>query len=251
MNDADRPALLVVEITMTRDDAWYHDELEQLTGHTVRVAHEQGWVTRRLPMGDVDEAAIAEGEAWADAIVVMGGEDIAPAFYDGAPQYEGQGLHHPVADGRTIDLIRRAVAARTPLLGICRGQQLVNVALGGTLIQHLPVALDHEPPRAAASFIRHPVALAPDSVLGRRLGDEAIAVDSAHHQAVDRLGEGLRVTALAPDGTVEGLEHVAAPVVCVQWHPEYEHADARQLVALFGELAQRVRARAGAAAPAA
>lgn len=234
--------LLIVEITTTRDDTWYNDELEMLTRHTVRVAQQQGWESRRLAVSDVDETEIAAAEAWADAVVIMGGEDVAPQYYNGSPQYEGQGLHHVAADGHMIDIIRRAVGEGTPLLGICRGQQLINVALGGTLIQHLPAALDHEPPRETA-FIRHPVELVPDSVLGRVFGDEVIAVDSAHHQAVDALGEGLRVVALAPDGTVEAVEHESAPVVAVQWHPEYPHADPRQLIALLDELSRRAESR--------
>ena len=235
--------LLLVEITTTREDTRYNDELEALLRHTIAVAEHAGWRTRRLAVADCDEAAIGAAEAWADAVVVMGGEDVAPEFYDGAPRYEGQGPHHPEADARSIRMIRRAVETHTPLLGICRGQQLVNVALGGSLVQHLPGALDHEPPRDATAFIRHPVELAPDSVLGRRFGDEVIAVDSAHHQAIDRLGAGLRVTALAPDGTVEAVEHDTAPVVCVQWHPEYAQADPRQLEALLDELRRRVRPR--------
>lgn len=243
MSDSPRPRLLVVEITTTREDTWYNDELEKLTRHTVHVAETEGWETRRLPVGEVDEAAIAEAEAWADAVVIMGGEDVAPEYYDGEPHYEGGGKHHVEADGRMIEMIRRAVEAERPLLGICRGHQLVNVALGGTLIQHLPNAREHEPARDEGTFIRHTVDLEPDSVLGRRFGDELIAVDSAHHQAIDRVGRGLRVTATAPDGTIEAIEHESAPTIAIQWHPEYPGADPRQLTALFDALRARMGER--------
>lgn len=236
-----RPRLLVVEITTERVDQWYNDELEKLTVHTVAVAEQEGWEARRLPVAEVDEAEIERAEAWADAIVVMGGEDVAPQYYDGEPHYEGQGPHHELADGRMIDMIRRSVGHRTPVLGICRGHQLVNVAFGGTLIQHLDNAGDHEPARDAGTFIRHAVDLEPDSVLGRRFGDEAIGVDSAHHQAIGVLGTNLRVTATAPDGTIEAIEHRTAPIIAIQWHPEYPGADPRQLVALFAELRANVR----------
>lgn len=237
------PRLLVVEITQTRDDAWYHDELERLNVNVVDVARASGWEPRRLFVGDVNQAEIDAALAWSDAVLVTGGEDVTPRLYGGDPDYEGGGgVHHELADERTLEIIRDSIPTARPLLGICRGQQLVNVALGGTLIQHLPSALDHEPPRDAGAFIRHSVHLEHSSVLARRLGETSIPVESAHHQAVDRLGDDLVVTALAEDGTIEALEHRTAPIVCVQWHPEDTGADQRQLPALLDELRDRLPA---------
>jgi putative glutamine amidotransferase len=108
-----------------------------------------------------------------------------------------------------------------PVLGICRGIQLVNVALGGTLLQHVPDAVgqDHMCADALDQPV-HEVALAPGSRLAALYGRDRMRVNSIHHQAVDRPGRGVRVTATAPDGTVEGIESRDGRVLGVQWHPE-------------------------------
>ena len=120
---------------------------------------------------------------------------------------------------------RGALARDLPLLGICGGQQLLNVVLGGTLIQHIPDevegALVHEQPNPRHEA-GHPVALAGDGLLRSICGSSEMAVNSAHHQAVKAVGPGVVVNAVAPDGVVEGIE---APhyrfCLGVQWHPEY------------------------------
>ena len=117
----------------------------------------------------------------------------------------------------------RARERAMPVLGICRGIQLVNVAYGGTLVQHLPdlAAVDHEQ-LDAWDALAHRIEIAPDSRLARVMDTTAMEVNSVHHQAVDRLGAGLRAVAWADDGVVEAIEHETDPVLAVQWHPRVD-----------------------------
>ncbi|MET0589845.1 MAG: gamma-glutamyl-gamma-aminobutyrate hydrolase family protein [Naasia sp.] len=132
-----------------------------------------------------------------------------------------------------MDLVRRAVETRVPTIGICRGMQLVNVALGGSLVQHLHADGHVSAEDPAGGMLDHRVAVAPESALARVLGQTRLEVRSSHHQAVDRPGEGLVVVARADDGTVEAVEHESAPVWCVQWHPEEARSRGTVLVDLL------------------
>ena len=127
----------------------------------------------------------------------------------------------PGRDAAELAFFRAAVAAGVPVLGICRGMQLMNVALGGTLIQHLPDVVGHEEhcpvPGAMGS---HEVTVGPGSRLAGKLGEGAHVVPTHHHQGLGRLGAGLVATAWAADGTVEAVELDALFAVGVQWHPE-------------------------------
>ena len=160
-----------------------------------------------------------------DGVVVTGGAfDIDPALFGAAER-------HPTVttkDRRTsfeLALTRGALERDLPVLGICGGQQLLNVALGGTLIQHIPdevaAALAHEQktPRDQTS---HPVAVVEGTRLHQIVGRAEIAVNSTHHQAVKTVGENLVVDAVAPDGVIEGIEDPRRRFcIGVQWHPEY------------------------------
>ena len=122
----------------------------------------------------------------------------------------------PLRDAFEIALLDAAVSAGLPVLGICRGPQLINIAAGGTLHQHLPEhAATDGPPDATP----HTVATVEGSQLRQMYGPE-VAVNSLHHQAVDQLGEGYVATAHSPDGIIEGIEHTDLPILAVQWHPE-------------------------------
>ena len=152
---------------------------------------------------------IADGCA---GLLLPGGGDLAPALY-GQPDLGS----HPGdlrQDRLELALAREFLAAGKPVLGICRGLQVVNVALGGTLVQDLP---GHS--QQAGRDQVHPVTAAEGS-LAAALWGRRFRVNSAHHQAAARPGTGLRVTARAPDGTVEALEGETLPVWAFQWHPE-------------------------------
>jgi putative glutamine amidotransferase len=235
-------SLAVVEATRFRGhDPEYHAYVQVLVGNVIAEARAQGWSVTRLA-ADEGEVALLERTEHADALVVVGGEDIAPRFYGADGGYPHESRHLETADAAQIALARRAVERRTPLLGICRGLQIVNVALGGTLVQDLGEHTPHvnRGVPIAEVLTTHPVLLEPGSRVSELLGSAVVDVRSAHHQAVGVLGEGLVVTGRAPDGHVEAIEHEAAPVLAVQWHPEDVAAPAGQLVALLGALRSRV-----------
>jgi anthranilate synthase component 2/putative glutamine amidotransferase len=163
-----------------------------------------------------------------DGLVLAGGPDIDPARYEATADARTGPPHHARDDWESR-LLGTALARDLPVLGICRGMQLLNVELGGTLLQHLP---DESHQIVPARFVRHRVGLVDGSRLAAVLG-AAAEVSCYHHQAVDRLGTGLRVTAWSADGVVEALElpgHRFA--LGVQWHPETDPDDVRVLRAL-------------------
>jgi putative glutamine amidotransferase len=172
-----------------------------------------------------------------DGLVLSGGPDIDPGRYGAAP-LASTAEPRVDRDAAELRLAEAATAAGLPVLGICRGLQLLNVARGGTLHQHLPdvVGTDHHAP-AAGVYGRHPVTISGGSRLAETLGCSQTEVSSYHHQAVDVLGSGLTVTAVAPDGVVEAVEDPSLPFcVAVQWHPEVGHPEAGGDLALFRAL---------------
>jgi putative glutamine amidotransferase len=159
-----------------------------------------------------------------DGLLLAGGADIDPSAY-------GQQAHHatngtvPERDSFEIALVRAAIEQDLPVLGICRGMQLINVARGGTLVQHLPEHLGHqEHRRSIGSFddAEHEVELAEGTLAMRVVGEDRHATKSHHHQGVDRLGDGLLISAIsALDGLPEAIELPEKRFVLgVQWHPE-------------------------------
>lgn len=169
-----------------------------------------------------------------DGLVVTGGAfDVDPAIFGASERHASV----TTKDRRTafeLAATQAALKRNLPLLGICGGQQLMNVALGGSLIQHIPDevadALAHEQP-TARDQPGHSVAVTPGTLLHRICGSETLEVNSAHHQAVKQVGANITVNAVAPDGVIEGIE-VAAHRFClgVQWHPEYAVSDGDELI---------------------
>lgn len=204
------------------------------------------------PLADPRSAAPAL-LARVDGLLLSGGEDIAPACYGAAP-HPALGETHDGRDATELALVAEARRRATPVLAICRGIQLLNVALGGTLVQDIPAQrpspVRHDAGAARAARV-HEVSIVEGSRLRDALGAGRISVNSLHHQAVDRVAAALRVTARADDGLVEGVEAADAGwwAVGVQWHPE-ELADAPEPWdrGLFEAFAQRLRASRGAAA---
>jgi len=158
-----------------------------------------------------------------DGVVLSGGPDLAPSAYDAEPHAE-LGATEPALDEFEYAVAQEAVGLGLPILGICRGTQALNVARGGTLHQHLPDVVGETIRHRQSEDSRQPthlVEIVPGSRLANVLGATELSVNSFHHQAVDRLGAGLRVSARAPDGTIEGIEDPDRPfVVAVQWHAE-------------------------------
>lgn len=196
-----------------------------------------------------DDALIADPDEaldLVDGLMLAGGADVDPACYD-AGRHALTVDPDPRRDAFEIALTRGALGRGLPLLGICRGLQILNVARGGTLHQDLPQLLGHDDHRRVpGSFdgCEHHVRLVPGSLAARAAGEEWHATKSHHHQGVDRVGEGLVVTGRADDGLVEAVEDPTSRFALgVQWHPE---ADERsQLIAALVAEAAAVRAAAG------
>jgi putative glutamine amidotransferase len=173
-----------------------------------------------------------------DGLLLIGGPDLDPVHYHQNP---APGLRKitPARDAVELQVTRWALDADLPILAICRGIQVLNVAAGGTLWQdiasQLPAAAKHDyHPNFPEDYLAHPIKAAGDSRLAGIIGEDTIAVNSLHHQALDRLGKGLRPTAFAPDGIIEAVEGVDARwVVGVQWHPEWLVESDRRMMALF------------------
>jgi putative glutamine amidotransferase len=165
-----------------------------------------------------------------DGIIVTGGDfDVDPKLYGEANLHE-RVVPLPNRTQFEYELVSKALERDMPVLGICGGHQLINVVLGGSLIQHIPAelkdALAHEQPNPRHEP-SHPVQINQGTILYDIIGTDTIQVNSAHHQAVKRVGGGMLVNSSAPDGIVEGIEHPAYKFCLgIQWHPEFIISDA-------------------------
>lgn len=170
-----------------------------------------------------------------DALLVPGGYDIDPARYGEEPLDTTVQADFAAQDQFEADMLAAAIKAGVPVLAICRGFQLLNVEQGGTMVQDLPADSMH---RNSV----HDVDVEADSALAAALGTTSLPVSSYHHQAVGRVGDGLRAVGRAEDGIVEALEHETAELIAVQWHPE-DNADVDERQhALFSWIVERALA---------
>jgi putative glutamine amidotransferase len=201
-----------------------------------------------IPLGGPD-ALYAEMAQRLDGVLFTGGGDVHPAAYASQPHPKVTYVDED-RDRVEIVILHFAIERRLPFLGICRGMQVVNVALGGTLFEDIaeqrPDSLKHDySPGYPRDYLAHPVDIPPGSRLEQVLGLQQVQVNSLHHQAVRRLAGGLTSTASAPDGVIEALELADYPFgLAVQWHPEWlrEHLSMR---ALFRAFIQAGEARHG------
>lgn len=211
--------------------------------NAVRAAGLTPWVLPPLEPSELPPVLSAVG-----GVVLTGGEDVDPSVY-GAERDQATTDVHPRRDACELALVELARTNRVPTLAICRGMQVMNVALGGTLVQDIPSEcpsdVDHDRSRDRAMRV-HDVSVAPDTMLAKALGASGrISVNSSHHQALARVADGLRVTARAPDGIIEGAEWTGDDwwMVAVQWHPEELVQDPEAWDrSLFRAFADRVRA---------
>lgn len=193
----------------------------------------------------------------ADGLLLTGSpSNVAPHRYGGPAPRQGV-LQDERRDDTTLELITGALARGVPLLCICRGFQELNVALGGSLHQHLaevPGRFDHREDKAAPLDVQygpaHTVSIVPGGLLSRITGRAAIEVNSLHAQGIDRLAAGLVPEAIAPDGTIEAVRVSDAKsfALGVQWHPEWKATENDISVALFRAFGDAVRAQQGAKA---
>jgi putative glutamine amidotransferase len=172
-----------------------------------------------------------------DALIVTGGAgDVNPALYGEEPHPETGPIKED-RDAYELALVRAAIDRRMPVLGVCRGMQILNVAYGGGIEQHVPDVVGHEDHRhTPGTFADHDVELEPGSLAARVVGAERTPVKSHHHQGVKEIGAGLAVTGRADDETVEALEDPSCPFVLgVLWHPE-EDEKSQLIHALVSEV---------------
>ena len=208
-----------------KDDA----DVLQVRATYIRAVEQAGGVP--VPVPPLRSAALHELLGHLNGLIFPGGLDVEPAVYGEArdPRTE----INPGLDALELEVAHFAIDSEVPTLGICRGQQLLNVALGGSLVQHID---DHRQ-QGSRSALTHALRVEPGSRLADVLGATELNVNTLHHQAVDRLGRGLRAVAWAPDGTVEGLESETHPwLVSVQFHPEelvHFHTPSVRLLSAF------------------
>ncbi|MBP68004.1 MAG: hypothetical protein CL435_05700 [Acidimicrobiaceae bacterium] len=172
---------------------------------------EAGGLPVHLPI-DADPVDLLEH---LNGLLLPGGGDIDPGRY-GAEVETNTFPPEPLRDEQELALVSCAYELALPILGICRGLQVINVHAGGTLHQDIPPHAGFE---QVATTELHMVTFEPGTTLGDIYGSER-SVNSLHHQTVDRVGDGLRVSAQSPEGSIEGLEHSDLPIIAVQWHPE-------------------------------
>ena len=205
-----------------------------------------------------NDAALAAIVARLDALIFTGGKDVEPVRYR-TPRSPNCGKPDLLRDDFEFRLLAAARARRLPIIGICRGCQLVNVGFGGTLWQDLPSEFPkgtNDVCHGAGEYLHperypaaHIVRIMPGTRLAAALGTENLAVNSHHHQAVKEIAPGFRVTAVSPDGVIEGIESTEYPVCCVQFHPEalvarakgnaaYDHARLTKFFTSLGGLLQ-------------
>lgn len=202
----------------------------------VQAVSQAGGLPVLIPLGLPDDH-LQELLSRLDGILFSGGGDIDPARFGAEPHPE-VGSVDSDRDRIEIQLIQAAIQRSTPFLGICRGIQTLNVALGGSLYTHIPdqhpQALDHPYQEGnPRNFLAHEVCLQPGSRLFEILGRPSLMVNSLHHQGIDRLAQGLLAVAHAPDGLIEAVEwHGDVFGLAVQWHPEWL-TDQEPMQALF------------------
>jgi len=211
-----------------------------------------GGVPWMIPLLDDDEDTLREIYDRLDGILIPGGVDMDPATF-GEARHPKLGSVDPARDRVELQLTRWAIEDRKPILGLCRGIQVMNVALGGTLYQDLaaqvPEAIKHDYFPTAGferDHLAHDVALVRGSRLAQVFETDRVAVNSMHHQGLKDLGEDLVPSALAPDGLVEAVE-MAGPgfVMGVQWHPEVLESRDPRTRALFAAFIEASRRFAG------
>ena len=191
------------------------------------------------PLPPIDQVLACDG------VLLLGGGDMDAALYGHeGPVNHGYGVDRDI-DDYSIRAVLATMAADLPLLGVCRGSQVVNVALGGTLIPDIEDFALHRGDGGDAVFLEEMITVAPDSRLAGMVGGDRISVRTGHHQAVKDVAPALRAVGWADDGIVEAIEHPDRWVVGVQWHPEDSHGSDEDRHRLFGAFVAEINSRRG------
>lgn len=220
--------------------------LQSAPTHFVQAVWEAGGLPVLVPTAAIPEGAAAGYLGVLDGLILTGGGDVDPANY-GEPRHELSTRIAAERDTLEMGLTRRALASGIPVLGVCRGMQILNVTRGGSLHQDLMAAgrEDHQLNRPGGGG-SHVVTVVPGSLLASAAGSGPIQVNSLHHQAVHRLGEDVRSVAVAPDGTVEAIEiSCGSWALGIQWHPEWMFQTDPKQLGLFRAVVQHASGSAG------
>lgn len=251
LEHADVTVAAVVQMTMPDQSKFSYELNRDLVRTAIASLHEHG---ARVELHDVaaesdpDFAAIAA----ADGILVLGGGDVDATLYGYLDPVPNEGGKDRRADDREIRMIQDGIARDAIMLHLCRGSQILNVACGGSLIPDIEsVELNppnlHKGKKGEPLFLDEEVNLIEGTKIRELYGNPTLTVRNGHHQAVDRVGEGLRATAIAHDGVVEGTERIDNTwIIGVQWHPEDAVASKADRDILFAEFLAQVRARKAA-----
>ncbi|UUX34066.1 gamma-glutamyl-gamma-aminobutyrate hydrolase family protein [Fundicoccus culcitae] len=193
-----------------------------------------------IPLGDKEY--VKEYISMVDALILTGGEDVSPMLYGEEPR-KVIGRTSPMRDEFEIALFKEAVHQKKPILGVCRGLQLINVVLGGTLYQDLSedqsITIQHVQ-KTKSEFVTHSIQVKKNSILSNIM-NSGDYVNSYHHQAINDLGNGLEVTAWSRDNVIEAIESVdkEQSIVGIQWHPELNALSNEQSLKIFQNLVER------------
>ncbi|MCW8801345.1 MAG: gamma-glutamyl-gamma-aminobutyrate hydrolase family protein [Desulfobacter sp.] len=193
----------------------------------------------------VDAQAVAQMLSHVSGLILPGGLDMDAHFFD-QEMHPACNASDPELDIFQIVLVNLAVELKMPILGICRGAQVANVALGGSLVQDIPSQVPESDiahmQKMFSHGTDHDVRFDKNSRLCRLFGD-SIRINSRHHQSIDAPGKGIRITAWAPDGVVEGAEHESLPIDLVQWHPELLMQKSDGMLPLFNRFIRNCQDR--------
>ncbi len=211
----------------------------------VQAVERAGGIPILIPSSGAESARCVER---LDGLLLPGGPDIDPQVYGGTMHEAVYGVN-PARDAAEFAVLREAMRLEIPILGICRGAQLINVAHGGTLIEHLDETEEGIVHRInGTNGVRHQVEILSGTIVSEIVGTSVVEPISFHHQAVRDLGAGLKVAAVAPDGVIEGVVGDGYPfLVGVQWHPEMTAAEDPSQQAIFDAFVQAAQKRKKAA----
>jgi putative glutamine amidotransferase len=239
-----RPLIGITSADFVQDGKWFN----RAYAPNAQAVARAGGLPVLIPTG-LDEETLRELYERLDAVLLPGGPDVDPLHY-GAVRHPMTVKIDDLRDQLELTVVRWAVHDDLPVFGICRGHQVLNVALGGTLVQDIPSELSspltHDIPDETPRSTRiHDVSIESASRLASILGTTHVHVNSLHHQSVEKPAPGVVITAQSPDGVVEALE---APdrhfVLSVQWHPEDLYSDDESMLRLFTAFVQAARERA-------
>ena len=223
--------------------SWHHRDDEELWEAVLdaytRAVLEAGGLPLIMPIPLAEPALVEEYLQKIDGLIMTGGADIHPSFY-GQTVLERCGEIDEERDRFEVELVHTARGRDLPFLGICRGLQILNVALGGSLYQDLSYRQGtdpaHDSPRERRGEPAHPVAIAASTRLAEIIGAREVPVTSTHHQIIRDLAPDLTISAIAPDGVIEGIEGPGRFLLAVQWHPERMASRHPEQLALFQSL---------------